>query len=132
MASIWDNIKIKKGAGGVGDVTVEQKNSTISNAVSVWTNMVLSEEQIAFGIATMGVESGFNPAAQATTTAYGLGQFTNDTWAWAVSEYNRKFGGNLDPDQSRNDPTAQIAVMGAWIDKVWTMAQSVVNDPRLS
>lgn len=59
MASIWDNIKIKKGEGGVGNVTVEQKNSTISNAVSVWTNMGLSEGQTAFGIATMGVESGF-------------------------------------------------------------------------
>jgi len=82
MALIWNNIKIKKGAGGVGDITVEGKNSIVSTAVSVWANMRLSQDQIAFGIATMGVESGFNPTAQAlTTTAYGLGQFTDETWS---------------------------------------------------
>ncbi|MBI5212128.1 MAG: hypothetical protein HY957_01995 [Nitrospirae bacterium] len=132
MATIWDIIGIKKGPGGVGDVTVEQKNSTISDAVSKWTEMGLSQEQIAFGIATMGVESGFNSTAQAkTTTAYGLGQFTNDAWKRAVKYYNENYGGNLNSDQSRNDPAAQIAVMGAWTAKVWTMTQSVANDPRL-
>ena len=97
--------------------------------------MGLSQEQIAFGIATMGVESGFNPTAQATkTTAYGLGQFItggkDPTWKRAVNYYNSNYGDHIDISQIK-DPTVQLTVMGAWIDKVWTMAQSVANDPRL-
>lgn len=34
MSSIWDNIVKKTGSGGVGDVSVDQKNQTISDAVA--------------------------------------------------------------------------------------------------
>ncbi len=127
MSSIWDNIAIKN-VSGVQSVTNAEKNVTIESAVTTWTNMGLTQEQIAFGVATMGVESAFNPAAQATTTsAYGLGQFTNDTWVDAVNRYNTNYGGNLDPAQSRSDAAAQITVMGAWIDNVWSLAQARKN-----
>ncbi len=79
MGTVWDNIQIKKGKGGCGDVTVEQKNDLIEHAVSIWEGMGLSDEQIAFGIGVMGLESGFNPHAKGTTSPksveYGLGQF---------------------------------------------------------
>lgn len=125
--SIWDNIAIKN-ISGVQSVTNAEKNATIESAVTTWTNMGLTQEQIALGIATMGVESAFNPTAQATTTtAYGLGQFTDDTWIDAVNRYNTNYGGNLDPAQSRSDSAAQIAVMGAWIDNAWSLAQDRKN-----
>ena len=60
MTSWWETIGIKKGKGGCGDVTEEQKNSTIDHAVSTWERMGLSDDEIAFGIAVMGLESGFN------------------------------------------------------------------------
>lgn len=130
MASIWDIIKIKSIAG-IEKVTDEQKNSTISNAVSKWTEMGLSQQQIAYGIAVMGVESAFNPNAKSPTGPYGLGQFSADTWKDAVKEYNTKYGGNLDPIQSKTDPAAQIAVLGAWTAKVWATAQDYVKNPML-
>ena len=34
MTSWWETIQIKKGPGGCGDVTEEQKNDTIDHAVS--------------------------------------------------------------------------------------------------
>jgi len=43
MATIWDIIKIKSIAG-MEKVTEEQKNSTISDAVSKWTEMGLTQE----------------------------------------------------------------------------------------
>ncbi len=58
MANWWENIQIKKGPGGCGDVTEEQKNNLIDQAVSTWEGMGLSDEQIAFGIGVMGLESG--------------------------------------------------------------------------
>ncbi|MCI0564932.1 MAG: phage tail tip lysozyme [Nitrososphaera sp.] len=86
MESDWNGIGVKTGAGGVGDVTLAEKNGNIANAVDAWLAMGLTQQQIAFGVATMGVESGFNPNAQAaTTTAYGLGQFTDSTWDRAVT-----------------------------------------------
>lgn len=52
MSSIWDNIAIKN-ISGVQSVTNAEKNATIESAVTTWTNMGLTQEQIAFGIATM-------------------------------------------------------------------------------
>ena len=66
MTSWWENIGIKKGPGGCGDVTEEQKNSTKDHAVSTWERMGLSEDEIAFGIGVMGLESGFDPHAKST------------------------------------------------------------------
>ncbi|MBI5493234.1 MAG: hypothetical protein HY893_09915 [Deltaproteobacteria bacterium] len=133
MGSIrWGNIKIKKG-GDAGKVTEERKNSIISDSVSKWTSMGLTQKQVAFGIATMGIESGFNPDAKGLSkTERGLGQMNGDTWNRAVNNYNNNFGGNLDSDLSRKDSASQIAVMGAWIKKVWSMAEKVTVDPRLS
>lgn len=133
MASIWDNIGVKA-IPGVTPVTNDQKNDIISSAVTQWTGMGLTQEQIAFGIATMGVESAFNSTALSTdprSTEYGLGQFNNPTWNRAVNYYNQNYGGNLDPAVSREDVAAQIAVMGAWIPVVQSRAADVLNDPRL-
>jgi hypothetical protein len=53
-----------------------------------------SHDEIAFGIAVMGLESGFNPRAKGTTlesrTDYGLSQFTDETWEQAVNHYNTR------------------------------------------
>ncbi|MBI5885384.1 MAG: transglycosylase SLT domain-containing protein [Deltaproteobacteria bacterium] len=120
MPTRWDTIQGKKGRG-IGQVTNEQKNAVISKAESRWKEMGLTDKEIAFGIATMGVESGFDPKAKSTdpkSTAEGLGQFNDKTWSDAVNLYNKKFNAHLKPDSSRQDPDAQIAVMGAWIPYV--------------
>ncbi|MEW6620493.1 MAG: transglycosylase SLT domain-containing protein [bacterium] len=78
----------------------------------------MSQQQIAYGIAAIGIESAFNPDAESPTGPYGLGQFSTDTWNEAVAYYNSNYGGNLDPAQSRDDVSAQIAVMGAWTSKI--------------
>ena len=134
---LWKNIKIKRGRGGAGEVTEDEKNATIEKAVSQWERMGLSQEQIAFGIATMNVESGFNSDAKnpaPDSTAYGLGQFTDDTWIYAVDYYNNHFRGHgpkIYPYVSRDDADAQIKVMGAYIVRVWTRATKLVGDSRL-
>ncbi len=52
MSSIWDSIGLKRGAG-IANITAEQKNNRISSAVNIWTEMGLSQQQIAYSIATM-------------------------------------------------------------------------------
>lgn len=134
----WKNITIKKGPGGAGRVTEEEKGSIIDMAVSYWGKMGLTQEQMAFGIATMNVESGFNPDAKnpaPKSTAYGLGQFIDDTWSYAVAYYNNHFMGHgpkIYPDVSRDDADAQIKVMGAYIVRVWIRAIELAGDSRLS
>lgn len=124
MASEWSAIRIKKGSGGCGNVSEEKKNRIVSDAVSLWENMGLSEEQIAFGIATMGVESGFNREAKnEKTTAYGLGQITDPTWQDAVKYHNKRYDEQVDLVKGRTDEASQVRVMGAWIEKVWQGAQ---------
>lgn len=134
--NFWKNIKIKKGSGGVGNVTDNEKCATIDKADSTWERMGLTQEQRAFGIASMNVESGFNPAAKNPgSTAYGLGQFIDPTWKDAVTYYNDKIRGKNEskiyPDVSRSDPDAQIKVMGAWIQRVWGRAKELAGDPKL-
>lgn len=131
MSSRWDTIQGKKGRG-IGHVTNEQKNAVISKAESKWKEMGLTQNEIAFGIATMGVESGFDPKAKSpdpNSTAEGLGQFLKGTWPDAVTEYNKKSNAHLKPDQSRHDPDAQLSVMGAWISKVWERAGKLWGTP---
>lgn len=134
MTSWWENIGIKKGPGGCGDVTKEQKNSTIDHAVSTWKRMGLTDDEIAFGIAVMGLESGFNPHAKGTTAEsveYGYGQFIDTTWKEAVDHYNTRpehaalREPNIDPDKIRDDPNSQIAVMGPWIRKTLKRAGTI-------
>ncbi|MBI5237781.1 MAG: hypothetical protein HY887_05090 [Deltaproteobacteria bacterium] len=99
--------------------------------------MGLSQEQIAFGIATMNVESGFNSNAKnphPKSTAYGLGQIIDDTWSYAVADYNNHFRGHgpkIYPYVSRDDADAQIKVMGAYIVRVWERAKELAGDSRL-
>ena len=123
------NIQIKKGPGGCGDVTVEQKNNLIDHAVSTWEGIGLSDDQIAFGIGVMGLESGFNPRAIGSSESEsGLGQFNKDTWGEAVKYYNKRpehatrLEADIDPDKGRDDRDSQIAVMGPWLRKVWERA----------
>jgi hypothetical protein len=136
----WDNIQIKKGKGGCGDVTPEQKNNLIEHAVSTWEGMGLSDEQIAFGIGVMGLESGFNPRAKGvkSDTESGLGQFIDDTWKEAVHHYNTRpehatrLEADIDPDKGRDDPDSQIAVMGPWLRKTWERAGTIPGRQRPS
>lgn len=136
--NFWKNIKTKKGSGGAGDVTEDEKYAIIGDADSTWEKMGLTQEQKAFGIATMNVESGFNPKAKnpaPNSTAYGLGQLTKRTWEDAVNYYNAKFRGEneprIDTDLSRSDTDAQIKVTGAWIERVWERATVLAGDPAL-
>lgn len=136
--NLWKNIKVKKGSGGAGDVTEDEKYAVIEDADSTWGEMGLTQEQKAFGIAVMNVESGFNPAAKnplPESTAYGLGQFINSAWETAVKYYNAKFRDKSEPwidtDSSRSDTDAQIKVMGGWIERVWERAGALAGDPAL-
>ena len=136
--NFWKDIKTKKGSGGSGDVTEDEKYDIIEDADSTWEKMGLTKEQKAFGIATMNVESGFNPTVKNPTlgsTAYGLGQLTYPTWKDAVKYYNAKFRGEnepwIDTNLSRSDTDAQIKVTGAWIEKVWERAAVLAGDPAL-
>lgn len=62
-------------------------------------------------IATAAQESGFNPAAKApTSSAGGLFQFIDSTWASVVKEHGGKYGITL--STSKYDPVAN-AIMGA-------------------
>lgn len=132
MASQWDSIRIKKGPGGCGNVSEEKKNGIISDAVSLWEKMGLSEERIAFGIATMGVESGFNPAAKGgSQTERGLGQITDPTWQDAVKYHNKRYDEQVDLITGRTDEASQVRVMGAWIEKVWETAGGLVKNSSL-
>ena len=123
-------------------MTDEYKNNLIEHAVSTWEGMGLSDEQIAFGIGVMGLESGFNPHAKGTTSPksveYGLGQFTGDTWGDAVKHYNKRpehtvrREPNIDADKDKDDPNAQIAVMGPWLRKTWDRAGTIPGRQRPS
>lgn len=128
MSSIWDSIKIKKGPGGCGNVSNEQKNKTIESAVETWENMGLDQDQIAFGIAVMGVESGFNPLARGhSKTERGLGQFNDDTWTDAVKFHNSLYPNPVDPAKNRNEEACQVRAMGAWIHKAFQKAENLVS-----
>lgn len=115
-----EKVEIKHGKNGVGEMTKPQKNAIIELAHGVWKDMGLSNEQIAALIATMNIESGFNPLAEQTTgdgTYIGLGQFDGKTWSEAVTKYNKYFNETLDPTKERCDILSQIKVSGAWIKK---------------
>lgn len=117
MRSKWSRIENKKGIG-IGWVSDEQKDTIISKAESMWKGMGLTLKQTAFGIATMGVESGFDPVAIGQSeTEKGLGQFTEDTWNVAVRHYNNLYRDSLNPALSRYNTDDQIAVIGGWIKK---------------
>ncbi|MEK7679529.1 MAG: hypothetical protein AAB356_04995 [Deltaproteobacteria bacterium] len=137
MPSKWNRIRIKKGRG-IGNVTEEQKDALISKAVSMWKSMGLTLKQTAFGIATMGVESGFDPVAGGQSrTEKGLGQFREDTWNEAVKHYNNLYRDSLNPALSRYNTDDQIAVIGGWIKKIWPTAvrysrHHMLSDYRLS
>lgn len=120
----WANITRKTGPGGVGAVSEEYKDSIITDAVTTWQQMGLTQQQIAYGIAAIGVESGFNPDAVSSTGPIGLGQFSQDTWTDAVKYYNDNYSGHIDVQANRNDPAAQIAVMGAWSSRIWEKAST--------
>ena len=80
--SDWETIQTKKGQD-IGNVTEDQKNATIEKAERTWDKMGLTDEQKAFGIATMGLESGFDPNAKSSAKGsdeHGLGQFKRETW----------------------------------------------------
>ena len=67
MASTyWDTLQIKKGHG-IGDVTEDEKNARIERAVNTWDQMKMTDEQKAFGLATMRQESGFDPKAKGSS-----------------------------------------------------------------
>lgn len=134
----WDTIQIKE-IPGAKKVTEDQKNRTIEHAVSTWQGMGLTNPEIAFGIATMGLESAFNPRIKGPSTSErGLGQFNDDTWRDAVNYYNRERTkpGNtawpaVDPVKGRDDHDSQINVMGPWIRNVWDKAGQIGDDRRL-
>ena len=131
MAAWWDTIQIKKGTGGY--VTEEQKNNLIEHAVTTWEGMGLTDDQIAFGIGVMGIESGFYPHAKGlrSKSEYGLGQFTEDTWKDAVDYYNTRpehkarQEQDIDPEKGKDDPDSQIPVIGAWIPRAWGRAAEI-------
>ncbi len=132
--SDWETIQTKKGQG-IGNVTEDQKNATIEKAERTWDKMGLTDEQKAFGIATIGLESGFDPNAKGSAKGsdeYGLGQFKRETWGDAVKHYNKQYDPDIDnADKARNDPDAQTKVMGAWVPSIWDRAGEIASDPNV-
>ncbi len=136
MDWIGKNVEIKKGHNGVGNVTDPQMNAIIELAHGIWKNMGLSNEQIAAAIATMNIESGFNPLAEHTQngkTYIGLGQFDEKTWNYAIDLYKKNYGEKLNPDLERYDILSQIKVMGSYMKyPVWPNAVYYNANPSLS
>ncbi|MBI5810922.1 MAG: hypothetical protein HZB21_07035 [Deltaproteobacteria bacterium] len=132
-AFTWKAIPIKMGGDAGKGVTSADKEMIINNAVSKWKAMGLSQEYISFGIATMNIDSGFNPYARSgSKTEYGLGQFRTDTWDRAVERYNTFFGGDINKASDRSDIGAQIAVMGAWIGYIRPIAERRADNPAFN
>ena len=141
MASTdWVTIQGKKGHGA-GMVTDDEKNAIIDRAVSTWEGMGLTDpEKLAFRIATMGLESGFDPHAVGTSPKsdeYGLGQFTKAGWDTAVKYYNKYKAEQEKADwpavsvEAKEDPDTQILVMGTWIPHIWDSAGEIAGDRTL-
>lgn len=63
---------------------VDRRAEVVAKAANLWRAMGLSTEQIAFGIAVMNAEFNFDATAKASTSAHGLGQFTDTTWSDAI------------------------------------------------
>ncbi len=127
----WSNIK-PKAIFGKQTLSESEKDKVIDDTADKWARMGLSRKQIAFGIATMGLESGFDPTAKGTSKSeYGLGQFNDPTWKDAVEKYNKLHGTKFDPDKTKRDPTTQQAVMGEWIKVIWSKAKELSKDPAL-
>ncbi|MBI5888189.1 MAG: hypothetical protein HZB82_05700 [Deltaproteobacteria bacterium] len=127
---IGKNVRIKKGHNGVGNVSEPQKNAIIELAHDVWKNMGLSREQIAALVATMNIESGFNPLAEHTKkgkTYIGLGQFDEGTWGDAVTTYNYNYSENLDDTKERYDILSQIKVMGSYMKDTICLMQFITT-----
>ena len=132
--TIFSNIRIRR-IPGVPKTSPIERDRLLALSLFTWQNMGLTSQEVAFGIATMGVESTFNPnAAAPTSTAFGLGQFTDPTWTDAVKYYNNNYGSTFGTlsTTNENDPATYIAVMGAWITNIWTRAVSNSTDPLFS
>lgn len=132
----WKFIPIKRGNNGVGKVTGEYASQIIEQAENEWLGQ-LSDEQIAFGIALMNVESGFNPNAAYSgplpSHAFGLGQFQPGTWEAEVAKYNQNNTDNIDPVADKWNAGAQIKILGQWIDDtLWPRAEAFMADPSFS
>lgn len=63
-----------------GDVTPETQQEIVNKIVDVGSKLGMTDYEIAYTLATVRYESGFNPDASAkSTSARGLGQFVNET-----------------------------------------------------
>ena len=63
-----------------GDVTPETQQEIVNKIVDVGSKLGMTGYEIAYTLATVRYESGFNPDASAkSTSARGLGQFVNET-----------------------------------------------------
>jgi hypothetical protein len=112
----WINeigIQIKKGAGGVGDLTNEEADKVIEYCIKKWQEFGMTKIDIATGIALINVESGFNYKAKCpSSTAKGLGQFLNPIWNEAVDNANKLNKWKIDKDKMRMDFETQVIILG--------------------
>lgn len=76
----------------------------------------------------IAIESGFsNKAANGNSTAAGLGQFTNDTWAAMLKKHGGKYG--LDPTASRTDARANALMTAAFMKDNLAAMQGYLKRP---
>lgn len=76
----------------------------------------------------IAIESGFsNKAASGTSSATGLGQFTNDTWARMLKKHGGKYG--LDPTASRTDARANALMTAALMKDSLATMQTYLKRP---
>lgn len=87
----------------------DQASSTVRAALDEAARLTgVSPDYLA---ATVGRESTFNPNAKNTrSSASGLAQFTDDTWARTTAAYGKPYG--ITPETSRFDPRASAIMLG--------------------
>lgn len=121
-ASNWNGITV---AGIPGQSTVPSyvAGNIIANAVSTWQAMGIPDDVIAFGIAMMNTESGYNVSAQAPgSSGYGLGQFLTGSLHDALTQYNKTYDGDLTAADYQSSAEAQIDVIGGSLQVAWNRA----------
>ncbi|MFM0074597.1 DUF3060 domain-containing protein [Paraburkholderia sediminicola] len=120
--SNWNGITVAA-IPGQSTVPAYVAGNIIAKAVSTWQAMGIPGNVIAFGIAMMNTESGYNVSAQAPgSTGYGLGQFLTGSLQDALTLYNKTYDGDFTAADYQSSAEAQIDIIGGSLQTVWNRA----------
>ena len=117
---------------GAGDALQWSKNLLVSKAdVQKALQLASTKTGVPFDILAKiaNIESGFNPSAKAgTSSAGGLFQFLDSTWAAMMKQHGAELG--LKGNESKFDPVASALLGGAYIKDNMKSMQSVKAAPN--